>query len=188
MTLRGKYRFYDAPGGGLAAAVDLRLPTGNEREFLGIPGMQTEFFLIGSAAYGRIAPHINVGYTFSSPSDVVDPNGFPNTPFLVEPPDEFNIAGGVDYALSPIATLAGDVLIRTLRDTERLTESASEVGAGFREFRTVSGENLTLSYGSLGVKLNAFENALVTGNVLFPLGSGGLQDKLMVTLGVDYSF
>ncbi len=187
MTLRGKYRFYDAPGGGLAAAIDLRLPTGDEREFLGIPGTQAEIFLVGSAAYGRVAPHVNIGYTISSPNDLVDPNGFPNTPFLVDPPNEFNVTGGVDFALTPRTTVAGDVLIRTLTSTERLKESASEVG-GFREFRTVSDERLTMSYGSLGVKFNAFENSLVTGNVLFPLSSGGLQDKMMVTLGIDYSF
>ncbi|ODS53647.1 MAG: hypothetical protein ABS36_13555 [Acidobacteria bacterium SCN 69-37] len=188
LTLRGKYRFFDVPGGGLAAAVDLRLPTGNEHDFLGIPATQTEVFLIGSAAYGRVAPHVNVGYTFSSANDLVDPDGFGETAFLLEPPAEFNLAGGVDVSVVPKVTVAGDVLIRTLRNTARLVESTSEVGPGFQEFRTAFPTNVTVSYGSLGVKLNTWGDTLLTGNVLFPLNRNGLQDSLMLTVGIDVSF
>lgn len=188
ITLRGKYRFYDAPGGGLAAAVDVRLPTGNEHDFLGIPGSQTKLFLIGSTAYGRIAPHVNLGYTFSRANDLVDPDGYGTTAFLLEPPSEFSVTGGVDVAVMPKVTVAGDVLVRTLRQTARLVESPSEVGGGLTEFRTTFPTNVTVSYGSLGLKLNAWGDALVTGNVLFPLNRNGLQDSLMVTAGIDLSF
>ena len=66
IVVRAKYNFLRAGGGGLAAAVDLRTPTGDESNLLGTGGVQAKVYGIGSMAVGRLSPHVNVGYTASS--------------------------------------------------------------------------------------------------------------------------
>jgi hypothetical protein len=51
-----------------------------------------------------------------------------------------------------------------------------------------TGRNLSLLLGSTGFKLNAATNLLVMANVLFPLNSAGLRDRLTFAFGVDYAF
>ena len=94
ILLRAKYRFFNAAGGGLAAGVDLRLPTGDSEQLLGTGGAQLKVGLIGSMASGPFSPHVNVGYTFS--------RGTEATLLTVSPdvPDEFSYASGFDAAVS----------------------------------------------------------------------------------------
>jgi hypothetical protein len=63
IVLRSKYRVVSAAGGGLAAAVDLRLPSGDENDLLGTGGVQAKMLLIASTERGRFAEHVNIGYT-----------------------------------------------------------------------------------------------------------------------------
>ena len=42
--------------------------------------------------------------------------------------------------------------------------------------------------GSVGLKVNPVGNLLVVGNVLFSIGTGGLQDKVTPVFGIDYTF
>src|SRR5512140_1484699 len=44
VVMRAKYNVLKAPGGGIAAAVDVRLGTGDEMNFLGLPGSQVKFY------------------------------------------------------------------------------------------------------------------------------------------------
>ena len=46
ILLRAKYNFLESPGGGLAAALDLRLPTGDKEQLLGTGATQTKLSLI----------------------------------------------------------------------------------------------------------------------------------------------
>ena len=50
----------------LAAGLDLRLPTGDKDELLGTGATRAEMTFIYSGDYGRVSPHVNVGYTLSS--------------------------------------------------------------------------------------------------------------------------
>src|SRR5215208_6334937 len=53
IAIRTKYQVLRGAGGGLAAAVDLRLPTGDENELLGTGGVQAKLMLIASTEHGR---------------------------------------------------------------------------------------------------------------------------------------
>src|SRR5262249_10847880 len=65
IVLRTKYRFLDGANGGLAGGLDLRLPTGDKQNLLGTGAVQTKVQLIASGEFSRVAPHANIGYTFS---------------------------------------------------------------------------------------------------------------------------
>src|SRR5262249_31578239 len=155
--LRSKYRFFDAADGGLAAGLDIRLPSGDSEQLLGAGGAQFKVTLIGSMASGPFSPHVNAGYTFSTGDE---PAALRAT---LQVPDEFNYAAGFDVAPHPRATVTFDVMGRTLRDLGRLVPvarqfpfvtSAGVFGtASFEEFARRPGD-LNLIVGVTGVRYN----------------------------------
>ena len=66
ILLRAKYNFVKSDANALAAAIDLRLPTGDKDDLLGTGATQTKLMFIGSGEYGLFAPHASFGYTFSN--------------------------------------------------------------------------------------------------------------------------
>ena len=194
ILLRGKYRILDAAGGGVAAGLDLRLPTGDAEQLLGSGGVQGKLSFIGSMAAGPFSPHVNLSYTFSE--DREDSQG---ASLSVEPrrPDEFGYAAGFDAALTGGLTFSADVLGRTLRDLGRLvavnrqfpftTASGSFGVAAFEEFTRRPGD-LTTVVGAAGFRFNPRGNLLISTQVLVPITRGGLRDRLTPVIGLDYSF
>ena len=133
ILLRAKYNFLRSGGNALAAAVDLRLPTGNEDDLLGTGATQTRFLFLASGEYGKFAPHASFGYTFSS-GDVSDltadvdntvesdvPGRFEIPPPSFDPsvPDEVNYTFGFSASAHPRLTLGFDFIGRTIRDVFR---------------------------------------------------------------------
>jgi Putative MetA-pathway of phenol degradation len=187
ILLRGKYHFLSRGGGGLAAAVDLRLPTGDEANLLGTGATQAKFFLIGSSATNRFSPHFNIGYTVSGESS--------NTLFNVT--DEFNWGGGTEIELSPRVTLNVDFIGRQLVDSGRLVDeqqtfnwmtAAGVSGSNtFTQFALREG-SLNLVTSAVGVKFNPARNMLISANVLFPMTSQGLRSNPVPVISFDYGF
>jgi hypothetical protein len=184
VVIRAKYNLLNRPTLGLAESVDVRLPTGDELNLLGVAGAQVKLGLIASTQAGIFSPHVNVGYTISGTSSAASD---PST-FVIAPPEEINYAAGADVAVSLRTTVAFDAVGRTLRKAGTLTWGPSEFGAQFPQFQLNWGQNLNLLLGSFGVKVNPWANMLLTTNVLFPLSSHGLTDKLTWMAGIDYSF
>ena len=197
IEVRTKYRLKDFRAGGLAAAADFRLPTGNEDDLLG-GSTQLKLFLVESGGTDRVTQHLNIGYTFSKDSGTALTAGqIGATPTF---PDEFNYAAGVEFVVEPRVTVIGDVVGRTLRNSGRLDlmtktfqfqpqgTPAPPLGtAQFEEFEPRSG-NLNLLYGTAGVKINPKGNILISASVLFPLTDAGLKNRLTTIVGMDYAF
>jgi hypothetical protein len=194
VVVRAKYSLLRSHGGGLAGGVDVRLPTGDEQNLLGVAGAQAKLYLAASTGLGRLSPHVNIGYTVSGASDAAGAA----SSVLIAPPDEVNYAGGADVSVTLRTTVVVDILGRTLRRVGTLEEVPSLFGtrggnsAGertvFQELRLLPGADLRLLLGSVGMKFNPVANLLVSGNVLFPLSNRGLTDNLSWLLGFDYSF
>lgn len=70
LFLRTKWHFYDTPFANLAAIGVLTLPTGNAGDFLGFSDPTFTPWLIASKRFGRVSPHLNLGYSFRSGADV----------------------------------------------------------------------------------------------------------------------
>jgi hypothetical protein len=156
--LRGKYLVLPAEGGGLAAGIDLRLPTGDEANLLGTGGPQTKLYLIAAGGTERMAPHVNVGYTFSH-GDSANAQ-----------PDEFNCVGGIDVAASRLLTVAFDVVGRTLRKAGRLALTDTVFNPNppigvtsvtFSQFSLQPDANLNQVLGAVGVKYNITKTLLL---------------------------
>jgi hypothetical protein len=206
IVVRGKYAFTASTPLGLAAAVEARLPTGDETNLLGTGGVQTKVFGIASLHRGPVSPHVNAGWTFSSHG------ALPGAGLH----DELYAAAGADAAITSRFTTSFDVLGRVLKDAGRmrLTEKTFEYalagsgggsggggggGGGGRpqptdvqrttrtELGLVSGD-LRLYLGAAGVRFNPWRTILVTANLLFPLTSAGLRDRVTPAIGIDYVF
>jgi hypothetical protein len=208
VMVRAKYNFFRRRGGGLAAAIDLRTPTGDESNLLGTGALQTKVYGIASIAFGKLSPHLNAGYTRSTRGALSQ----------VSLNNEWNYTAGFDLAVSPRLTLIADVLGRSIRDQGRLRETdrifdfvqAGPGGTGGTggggggggsggtitrpvehatrsEFRLVPG-NLNLAVGNAGVRFNPFRKMLVSANLLFALTEAGLRDRVTPVISVDYGF
>jgi hypothetical protein len=207
VVVRSKYNFLTRGATGLAAAVDLRLPTGDPDNLLGLGTTQAKVYLIWSQNRARLAPHANIGYTISGTGDR-DATIVGYTPLGVS--DEFNYAGGVEFVVNPQLTIIGDVIGRSVIDAGTIeaetktfqfrpgaaspattpleTSSTNPLSNSPYRQLTLTPGNLNLTLGSAGFKYNPFPKVLLSGNFLFPLTSGGLNDHLTFAFGVDFAF
>ncbi|HMC66487.1 MAG TPA: transporter [Gemmataceae bacterium] len=206
VVLRTKYHFLRRGNGGLAAAVDLRLPTGDKNELLGAGGVQGKFLLIASSERGRFGQHVNIGYTMAGGRVGGAFAGLTSAPL----PDEINYSGGLEFVATRRLTVIGDFVARTLRGAGRLdlvskqfeyNEPPSPGGipgpgcggfvgftcrtTSFKEFAPRSSD-LRLLLGTAGVKYNLIGNVLVSASVLFPLTNAGLRSRVTTMIGMDY--
>ncbi len=189
VVLRGKYNFRRGADVNLAAALDLRLPTGDPDDLLGSGATQVKLYGIAAYAAGRrFSPRVAWGFTYSSGG----------ADFMGDLPHEVNYSAGFDAAVHRRATFTADFLGRTLLDADRLVLRETE----FRNIRRndptirtttrltpeLATGNLNVLLGSAGVKLNPVSRLLLMANVLVAIGDSGLQDKLTPVFGIDYSF
>lgn len=187
VVLRGKYRLTSNPRVGLALGLDVRLPTGEERDLLGTGSTQVKGFLIGSGHLGAFSPHINAGYTWSSRNGSI--------------PDEIDYTAGFDWAFSPRLTFVVDALGRTVRNGQVLREVDTvfqynvnpatdpvDLRSATLKQLVATKQDTTSLLGSVGFKVNPVGNLLVTVNGLFSLNNRGLQPKFAPLIGMDYSF
>jgi hypothetical protein len=139
VVLRTKFRFIDAAQGGVAAGIDVRLPTGDKENLLGTGAVQTKLLLIASGEFSRVAPHVNVGYTYSrgdlsSSLTTLPSSSAPTNPatqaqinsanaFLgtvdLRLPNEVNYVAGLDVAAHSLVTISADMIGRTVLNSPR---------------------------------------------------------------------
>jgi hypothetical protein len=184
IVVRAKYAFMKREARGLAAGLDLRLPTGAEENMLGSGATQAGVFLIASSTSGRVSPHVNVGYTGVWGGTGVS--------------DQLNYVGGVEFAVTPKLTVVADGLGRTLRNPLRLQDISEPhgfqqgTGAAFEtvNLQEVTTESRSLSsiLGTVGVKFNPWQNLLLSAHVVVPLNDAGLRSRVTPVVGFDYSF
>jgi hypothetical protein len=184
VLVRGKYKLFDSAKGGVAAGLDVRLPSGDEANMLGSGATQTEVFFIGSGVSGNASPHINIGYTFSKGGS--------------NPSDQVNYVGGTEIRVNPKVTVVGDLIGRTLRSSLRLSDAsvphtyqqgaAAPIEQTTLQTIALSPGSLTSAFAAIGVKANPWRNLLVSGHLLFPLNDSGLRSGVTPVVGFDYSF
>jgi hypothetical protein len=188
IVVRSKWNFLRNDSIAMAAAADLRLPTGKEEDLLGSGATQVKTFLVFGGSSGGFSPRASIGYTFSS-------GGSDYTGNL---PDELNYTAGFDVAPHPRLTLTADYIGRTLLDTQFLVDRQqtynysprTDSGVFQVERMTVGSQDgdLNLSLASVGLKINPVGRLLFVVNALVAIGNNGLQDDVTPLFGIDYTF
>jgi hypothetical protein len=187
MTVRLKQTVKRAANQGVALGIDLRLPTGDERNLLGTGAPGVNPFVAWSGNYGAISPHLNAGYQWNGDSIL---GGEPGSGEAEDLPDLAQYSAGAVIEVHPRVTAAVDVLGRYIIDSPRLLLEDFHA----LDNRTVY-PNITFTSGSFhevsaaaGVKINTFGRMLLNLNLLVRLNSAGLRDKISPLVGLEYAF
>lgn len=173
-AIRAKYALIDTAAGGLAAAVETRLPTGDEENLLGGGSRAWRFVAIGSMEHGRAALHGNAGLVRGGI-------------------DEMTFGGAASFAVHPRMTLSGELLGRRVSGLGRISLVSAPHPTFTRDpgvdtLRLVSDDSAVfISTAIGGVKWNVTHALVLAGHVARPLTNTGLSAPLSGTLSLEYA-
>ncbi len=192
VVLRVKDNVYRGERFSLALLTDVRLPSGDERNFLGSGAWGVKPFAALSIQAWRFTPHVNLGYEWNG-SSLLAGNILTGTKANL-PPIAF-FSAGTDIGIARRLTLAVDYLGQELVNAPRITSATYTPTAdlviphpgGFETINEFSG-TYNQSSAAIGAKYNVFGKLLLSGNVLIALNNGGLRDKVVPLVGLSYSF
>ena len=202
VDLRGKYEVYQGEHFGFAAGVYVRLPTGDEQNFLGSGAIGVRPF--GVVSYdARVSPHAEISYEVNGKStlagDFVGPTATNAKSGL---PDRFVYIVGADASIAKRLTASFDIYGQRLFGVPQLFATT------FTDFGKCSDINCTsvtpgtahpdvgvrpstdynITNASVGLKYRPFSHLVVTGNALIKLDASGLRSTVVPLVGVSYSF
>jgi Putative MetA-pathway of phenol degradation len=208
ITLRAKGTAWQGERAELALGADVRVPTGDQLDFLGAGAAGVKPFVVWSYR-SRISPHAFVGYETNGSSTI---GGDINTGATGKLPSQLTYSGGADVWLTKRITGAFDLVgqevfqaekstIITVHDLGQCQDPAggqqcdasavpSHLPADGNPHQTLSSPASTydISNASIGVKVKPLSNLLITGNVLLKLNDAGLRAKTVPLVGVSYTF
>jgi hypothetical protein len=172
-AVRAKYRLVSTRTAGFAAAAEVRLPTGDEQQLLGAGKAAVKLMGIGSVENAKVGAHGNFAVVRGGVSDEVDGGG------------------AITFAATPKLTVGGELLYRRLSDVRQViaVSAAHPSISGVITQRLVPGATTaTLSSAVTGIKWNARATMVLTAEVLWRMGKGGLTAPFTPTISLDYLF
>jgi hypothetical protein len=187
VIVRGKATVLKTARTGIALGLETRFPTGQEENLLGSGSFGLKPFAAVSATYGRVAPHINVGYQWNGSSVLA---GDVATGVKGDLPDELSYVVGADVGIEKRLSIAFDVLGRYSADAPRLMSSTFTPAGSKETFQDIAFGvgSLNVVTGSFGMKANVAGTMLVTFNLQFKLNDAGVRAKVAPLVGIEYSF
>lgn len=173
IAVRAKYTLLNAADGGIAAAGEVRLPTGDEANLLGAGSMSWRVLGVASFDHGAVGIHGNAGIVRGGVSD------------------EFTFSGAMSLAAHPRVTLSGEVFgryIEELRDITLVAEPHPTI-IGVDTLRLLPGSSgTTLLTALAGLKWNVTGTLVIGGHVAWPLTERGLTATIVPTIALEYAF
>jgi hypothetical protein len=191
-----KLRRAEKDHGGFSLGAEVRLPSGDSKNYLGSGAYGVKPFVTFSYA-GRWSPHFNVGYQINGKSDLITgPFSVPGNIVKGHLPDRLIYSGGIDFALFKKLTVNVDGIAQRVIDAPRATlllPPISLFGQGQNVIlQTPVVEPSTSSYtradAAGGIKWNPFKGLLLSGNVSVKLNQAGLRSRVVPLGGASYTF
>ncbi len=182
LVFRAKASLWQGERLRVAAAADVRVPTGDQLNFLGSGAVGVRPFVAASWR-GRAAPHVDFGYQWNGNSNIASLEG-PGTSAKL-PNNVFYVAG-LDARVVKRLTLSADYLGQHVFDVLRQGIQVQQ-DTGFSGIYTSPG-SFNTNYVSVGGKINPVGNLLVTVNCFFKLDNNGLHNKPAPMIGLSYTF
>lgn len=172
IVARSKFTLFEDGGTGVAAAAEIRLPTGRPEDLLGAGTMSAKFLAIGSMEGSRVSAHVNGG---------VSVGGLAR---------EVSYGGAFGLAATPRMTLTTELLGRWINGVGGIVDVAEPHPTlqGVETTRLVADATwLRLMTLVPGVKWNVSNTWVLAANVAVPLTSGGLTTRFTPFVGLDYA-
>jgi len=181
IALRGKVNLLATRTGGVAAAGEVRLPTGDETNLLGAGKASLRLMGIGSLERGAFGLHGNAALIMGGISA------------------EYDFGGAVSIAVAPRVTVSGEGLVRRVTELHSLALVSAPHpilrGDPQRGIAPVDTFRLSPSLGAqtlagivTGVKWNVAHTLVIGGHLNWPLTRGGLTAPLTPTVALEYAF
>ena len=173
LALRAKVNLFAGRAGGVAAAGEVRLPTGDAANLLGAGKTSVRMMGIGSVERGAVALHGNAAWLLGGISSEVD------------------FGGAVSVAASPRVTFSGETLVRRVADLHAtdLVAAPHPTLIGVETLRLFDGgASQTLAAAIAGVKWNVTRTVVIGGHLAWSLTHAGLTAPLTPTLALEYAF
>jgi hypothetical protein len=174
---------------GLTAGLDLRAPTGDERNLLGSGSTGLRPFLAYSASSGRLSPHVNLAYQWNGHSILA---GNPETGQKADVPDQFQYAIGADFGVNQRFSLTGDWISRLSIDSPRVHLQSETLTGKYGSLAlndiAFSRSSFWASSAAIGCKTNVSGRLLVDFNLRFTVNDNGLTDRVTPLIGIEYTF
>ena len=190
IAIRLKYNFMSGPGLNSALLLDVRLPTGDEKDFLGTGKTVTRFSGILSRQLGDFTPHLNVGY--ERRGAVLDS-------------DEFEFVFGFDQKITTGLTFAIDVLGAIDLNSDELIQLFP--GNKIVREQFIGGPDTTTGFVNrvspwsnvpetsndnafdlaIGFRYVVSDRFIFLSNALIPLNDKGLRPRIASTIGIAIS-
>jgi hypothetical protein len=182
IVFRVKGRLWEGEHLRLSAAVDVRVPTGDELNFLGTGTTGVRPFVAASWR-ARVAPHANLGFQWNGNSDIASIDG-PGTNGKL--PNNIFYVAGADARIVKRLTLSGEYLgqhiFSALREGIQVQPDTNLPG-----IYSYSG-SFNSNFATVGGKVNPAGNLLLTLNGFFKLDHNGLRNKPAPLVGISYTF
>jgi hypothetical protein len=189
IVIRAKTTMVREGARALAAGLDLRLPSGDERNLLGSGAFGVRPFAAFSTSFGRFAPHANVGYQWNGKSAIA---GDVATDVKADLPDHFLYAVGGDLSvndrLSLVADVAGQRVLNSPRLSTRISTFSGPAGSVTLPDLQFASSSYWVHSGAVGLKTNVAGAVLLTFNLRFNIGDSGLTDRIAPLMGFEWTF
>ena len=173
----------------LAAGLDVRLPTGDERNLLGSGAVGLKPFAAFSTSLGAFAPHANIAYQWNGDSVIA---GDVRAGTKADLPDRFTYALGSDFSLterlSVVVDFTGQRVLSSPRLRTRETTATGPAGSVTLPDIRFENDSYWVSGGAFGFKANLASRLLVNFNLRFALTESGLSDRVAPLIGFEWAF
>lgn len=193
LAVRLKYNFVSGRDLDLAALLDLRLPSGSEKDFLGTGEVNAKLTGIVSKKINTFTPHVNIAYERKKVLMVKL-----KTIGGAGDSDELELTFGFDQKVVEGVTFAVDFINEfDINKNEAITFFAKETETLQRQLGPITIQNEvdltnipsrdndnTLNV-AFGFRIAPSEQFLFLANILLPLNDGGLRSSIAWTFGFN---
>jgi hypothetical protein len=172
IAIRGKYALVTGSYGAVAAAGEVRLPTGDEENLLGAGSLSWRVLAVASLERGPFSAHANGGIVRGGVSD------------------ETTMSGAVSVALHPRVTFTTELAERRVSELRGFVLSGAPHPTiqGVDTLRLLSdAASTTLVTAVTGLKWNITNTLVLGGHLLWSVKDRGLKARLTPSITFEYS-
>lgn len=187
ITVNGKGELWQGERAAVSVGMNLRTPTGDDRNLLGSGAWGFSPYIVYSYL-AKISPHAKFSYEWNTKTELNNPTGTPGGNKALPGGMQYDL--GADWAVTKKITLAGDILGSQFLNTPELVEGTVKV-SGVTKPLPASGYGITsytINNASIGMKWNPYRNLVISVNGLFQLNNTGLRSRPTPLVGISYKF
>ena len=173
IALRTKARFFGQGLSGMAALMEVRLPTGDPENLSGAGHSGVKAVLIGSIGRGSLDAHVNAAVVRGGVSS------------------ETHVSAAVAVAVTPQVTLSLETFVRRVKELGEIDDivASHPLVSDVDTIRLGSvGGNVTTATLVTGVRWNVAQTWLINANIAVPTTERGLVADVVPTVSLEYSF